>query len=477
MNVLFVHPPAARRSYIAQFALPEPLAQMYLAPVLRDRHGLRFVDLRLSRDLARALARLGGFRPEAAVVGVNPLTVASLGAVLGGLRGRYPGLKILLHADAEYGNAHVSERPQDFLHPLADALVEPYFLARQREIVSATLDAWQAGRALDVPGLWVREERGWRATEKVPNVVGMIGVPDRTLLGEYRGRYRFGGIARMAHLFYTYGCRFKCRFCPMSKHDGSIVTLPVEEVVEDLRGISEPHVYLQDFEPFLAPDAMNALAGAIERAGIRKRWYMLTRADSALAQRELIARWQRLGLSWLYLGLDGDSARRLEEVRKSSTVETNERALRAMLDLGLSVTVGFVVRADYGREDFAALRAYVARLRAPMVTFTVETPMVGTTLFDETQRELTTRDWSLYDLEHAVLPTALPLDEFYRELARLHFAAGLRTIPTMLAHYPLRDVLCNWAAGMGSVWRLRRSARDHEVPLRRGLVEGPAVSG
>src|SRR5262245_24750506 len=205
MNVLFVHLPLARRSYIAQFALPEPLAPMYLAPVLRARHRLQFVDLRLARGLERALARLGGFRPEAAVVGVAPLTLGSLGAVLAALRARFPELKILLHADAEYGNAHVSERPEDFLHPLADALVEPYFLSRQREIVAATLEAWEAGRELTVPGLWLRERGGWRATRHVDNVVGAIGVPDRSLLGAYRGRYRFGGLGRMAHLFYTYG--------------------------------------------------------------------------------------------------------------------------------------------------------------------------------------------------------------------------------------------------------------------------------
>jgi hypothetical protein len=476
MNVLFLHLPPARRSFQSQFALPEPLTQMYLAPALGARHRLRFVDLRLEQSLERAIERLEEFRPDVAAVGVNPLTLPGLGRVLGELRSRLPGLKILLHADAEYGNTHVSERPQDFLHPQADALVEPYFIARQQEIFSGTLDAWEAGREPAVPGLWVHARGNWRSTEHVANVVGEIGLPDRTLLGSYRGRYRFAGIGRMAHLFYTYGCRFKCRFCPMSKHDGSIVTLPVDRVVQDLRAITEPHVFLSDFEPFLAPEAMSALADGVEKAGIRKRWYMLTRADSALAQHELIARWKRLGLSWLYLGLDGESARRLKEIKKSSTLETNERALRAMLDLGLAVTVGFVVRSDYTREDFAALRAYVRHLRAPMVTFTVETPLVGTALFDETERALTTRDWSLFDLEHAVLPTALPLDEFYRELTRLHATAGLRTVPAMLRHYPLRDVVRSWIAGAGLMWRMRRAARDHEPPRPESLVAGPSAA-
>ncbi len=474
MNVLLVHLPLARRSYLAFFSLPEPSATIFLAPVLAGQR-LRFVDLRLT-SLEHGV---GGFRPDAALVSVGPLTVGALGPVLSELRARFPGLKILLHADAEYGNAHVSERPLDFVHPLADALVQPYFLARVREIVPAALAAWEAGRPLaEVAGLWVRDEGGrWRETPAVANAVGPIGLPDRTVLAHHRGGYRFGGIGRMAYVFYTYGCRFKCRYCPMSKHDGSIVVRPVGDLIEELRSLSEPHVYLEDFEPFLAPAAMAELADGVERAGIRKRWYMLTRADSALAQGELLARWKRLGLTWLFLGLDGESPQRLKEIKKSSTVETNERALRAMLDLGLSVTVGFVVRPDYTRADFAALRAYVKRLRAPLVTFTVETPLVGTRLFDETEGEVTSRDWSLYDLEHAVLPTALPLADFYREMARLHLSAGLRTLPAMLRHYPLRDVARIWTLGPLALSSVLRAAQDHESPpdSRERVIAGSAT--
>ena len=465
MKILFLHLPLARRSYLSYFTLPEPSAAIFLAPVLAGKHELCFVDLRLSR----LVPALGDFRPEAAVVGVNPLTVSTLGPALAELRARFPVIRILLAAEAEYGNSHVNERPLDFVHPLADALVEPYFLARQREIVPAVIDAWERGAALDgVPGLWIRGVDGvFRSTERVPNVLGPIGIPDRTLLARFRGRYRFGAIGRMAHVFYSFGCRFKCRFCPMSKHDGSVVARPVGEVLAELRELSEPNVYLEDFEPFLAPEAMAELAEAVERAGIRKRWYMLTRADSALAQHDLIARWRRLGLTWLYLGLDGESPARLKEIKKSSTLETNERALRSMRDLGLSVAVGFVVRSDYGREDFAALRAYVRRLSTPLVSFTVETPLVGTTLLDENESQLSSRDWSLYDLEHALFPTRLPLRAFYREMARLHASTGLRTLPAMLRSYPLRDIARLWTLGPAAIASVLSSARDHEPPATR----------
>ncbi len=51
--------------------------------------------------------------------------------------------------------------------------------------------------------------------------------------------------------------------------------------------------------------------------------------------------------------------------------------------------------------------------------FTVLTPLPGTDLWDESQKDVNTLDWHMYDLIHTVLPTKLPLDEFYAEFASL----------------------------------------------------------
>jgi hypothetical protein len=195
-----------------------------------------------------------------------------------------------------------------------------------------------------------------------------------------------------------------------------------------------------------------------------------------VAQELLIRRWKGLGLRWLYLGLDGFSVDRLREIRKGSSPEVNEEGLRRMVALSLGVSVGFVVRSDFTGEDFAELRAYVRRLRAPFVTFTIETPLVGTKLYDDSRDALTTHDWSLYDLEHAVLPTAMPLDRFYREMAKLQLGSGIRTLPAMLRHFPLRDTLRVWAQGPGALRDLRCSARDHEKPAG-GIPARPGGSG
>jgi len=466
MNVLLLRPPYVRRSYFTRFNLSEALTEIFVGPVLTGRHSVRVIDLRVTPDLER---ELGGFVPDATVVAVHSLSLGRLDGLLAELERRFPRLRVLLVGAAEYGIEHLVERPVDFMHPLADALVPGFYLRPVQRIVADTLAAWEQGRELSaVPGLWIRREPGrgagaggWEPTEVVPHTVGDIGVPDRTLLGRARGRYSLGGIQRTAYVMFTHGCRFSCRYCCMSKAGGTIVHRPIADVLEELAALTEPNVFLSDFEPLQAPEAMLELADAIEAAGLRKRWYMLTRADSALERADVLERWKAIGLRWVFLGLDGHSEARLREIGKGATRAVNAAAVEAVRRLGLGPAVGITVPPEASREDFAAIAAAARELKAPLVDFTVETPMIGTRYHDQSAERLTTRDWSLYDMHHAVLPTRLPLADFYREMTRLHLLAGRLSVPGMLRHYPLVDALRNLLRGPAAVLGSLRAGREH----------------
>ena len=54
----------------------------------------------------------------------------------------------------------------------------------------------------------------------------------------------------------------------------------------------------------------------------------------------------------------------------------------------------------------------------------MSTPYLGTETFLTESRTLTTRDYPLFDIQHAVLPTRLPLDRFYEELVKTQLTGG-----------------------------------------------------
>jgi hypothetical protein len=65
------------------------------------------------------------------------------------------------------------------------------------------------------------------------------------------------------------------------------------------------------------------------------------------------------------------------------------------------------------------LREWVSQTGAYNSGFSVLTPLPGTDLWDSASKDVTTHDWEMFDIVHAVLPTKLPLEEFYAEYSAL----------------------------------------------------------
>jgi len=106
-------------------------------------------------------------------------------------------------------------------------------------------------------------------------------------------------------------------------------------------------------------------------------------------------------------------------VNKKNSADNNNRAIRILQDLGVGYTPNFIVDPSWDREDFEKLKRWVDETGAYNSGFSVLTPLPGTDLWDETEASIQTNDWELFDIAHSVLPTKLPLDEFYREYAGL----------------------------------------------------------
>jgi hypothetical protein len=100
---------------------------------------------------------------------------------------------------------------------------------------------------------------------------------------------------------------------------------------------------------------------------------------------------------------------------------------------------------------------------------------------------LTTRDYRLFDIQHAVLPTALPLEEFYRELvetqrvlsmkhlgfAALRDAAGLAA--DRLLHGQTNFVKMLWK--FNTVYNSNLQISDHQQPVKYEISLPPDQQG
>jgi magnesium-protoporphyrin IX monomethyl ester (oxidative) cyclase len=83
----------------------------------------------------------------------------------------------------------------------------------------------------------------------------------------------------------------------------------------------------------------------------------------------------------------------------------------------LIVAINLIADPDWDEAQFRFIQEWAASV-PEIVHLTVNTPYPGTETWHTEARTLTSLDYRLFDVQHAVLPTRLPLQQFYRELVK-----------------------------------------------------------
>src|SRR5205085_4075631 len=231
-----------------------------------------------------------------------------------------------------------------------------------------------------------------------------------------RRKYFIGVLDPCASAELTSGCPWDCSFCSAwTFYSRSYRKASPEAAAEDLARISEPNVFLVDDVAFVHPEHGFAIGAEIEKRGIRKEYYLETRGDVLLRNKEVFQYWKRLGLRYMFLGLEAIDAEGLKRFRKRVTLSKNFEALEFARSLGISVAINIIADPDWDEHRFKVIRDWV--LSVPeLVNVSINTPYPGTETWVTNTQRLTSRDYRLFDIQHAVLPTRLPLERFYQEL-------------------------------------------------------------
>lgn len=240
-------------------------------------------------------------------------------------------------------------------------------------------------------------------------------MPARDLL-RHRRKYFLGTLDPCASIEFSRGCPWDCSFCSAWTFYGrSYRLVSPERVIEDLRSIREPGVFIVDDVAFVHERHGIEIGEAVARAGIRKRYYLETRGDVLLRNKEAFRLWKRLGLKTMFLGLEAIDEEGLHKYRKRVSLGRNFEAVEFARSLGVNVAINLIADPDWDHERFRIVRDWCLDM-PDVINISVNTPYPGTESWITDGRRLATRDYRLFDIQHAVLPTRLPLAEFYREL-------------------------------------------------------------
>jgi hopanoid C-3 methylase HpnR len=298
--------------------------------------------------------------------------------------------------------------------------------------------------------------------------------PARDLL-RHRRKYFMGTLDPCASIEFSRGCPWDCSFCSAWTFYGrSYRLVSPQRVIEDLKSIREPGIFIVDDVAFVHERHGMEIGEAIARAGIRKRYYLETRGDVLLRNKDAFRLWKRLGLKTMFLGLEAIDEEGLRLYRKRVSLDRNLEAVEFARSLGINVAINIIADPDWDRERFRTVRDWCLEMPY-VINISVNTPYPGTETWITDQRRLATRDYRLFDIQHAVLPTRLPLPEFYRELVttqraiyRRHLGwSQLRDVSGIVARLLLGGQT-NFVKSLFSlekVYRPELLLADHDLPI------------
>jgi magnesium-protoporphyrin IX monomethyl ester (oxidative) cyclase len=443
--------------YTRIFLRLEPLGLELIAQAVRQAgHRVQLIDLQVENHPAyfRMVER---WRPDVVAFSCNYLAnVPEIVDLAKETKARFPDVFVMV-------GGHSASFTAAAIIAHGEGAVDCVLKGEGEAAIPALLAAVESGDdPITVPGAVTADGEG-----PPPGFVHSLDdlTPARDLL-RHRRKYFLGALDPCASIEFSRGCPWDCSFCSAWTFYGrSYRLVSPERAIEDLRSIREPGAFIVDDVAFIHEQHGAAIGEAIAHAGIRKEYYLETRGDVLLRNKDVFRLWRRLGLHTMFLGLEAIDEAGLKKFRKRVALDKNFEAVEFARSLGINVAVNLIVDPDWDRERFRIVRNWCLEL-PDVINLSVNTPYPGTESWKTDGRRLETRDYRLYDIQHAVLPTKLPLDEFYRELVTTQRAI-------LQKHLGVRQL---WEAG-GIVARLLARGQTNFVKslLRLNRVYRPEL--
>jgi hopanoid C-3 methylase HpnR len=475
MKLLAVHPSGLM--YTRVFLTLEPLGLELVAGAARAAgHDVRIVDLQVERP-AQLWQLIDRWRPDAVCFGGNYLAnVPEIIDTAKAIKLRRPDCFVFV-------GGHSASFVAAELLAHGEGAIDCVLKGEGEVSVPLLLRAVADGADLtSVPGAISPAGEG-----PPPRFVESLDTirPARDLLTRRR-RYFIGTLDPCASIEFARGCPWDCTFCSAWTFYGRSYRVASPEVIADeLARIREPGVFIVDDVAFVHARHGFEIGEAIKRRGIRKQYYLETRGDVLLRNLDVFRFWRDLGLQIMFIGLEAIDEDGLQRFRKRIDLDHNMRALEAARSLGISVAINLIADPSWDRARFETVRRWCLEI-PEVVNISVTTPYPGTEIWQTEERRLTTRDYRLFDIQHAVLPTTLPLEEFYTELVKTQQVLNRKHLGVAALRKTLgitsRHLLHGQTNFLRMIWKFNSvfnpalQMADHARPVRYEMPLRPAVA-
>ena len=245
-------------------------------------------------------------------------------------------------------------------------------------------DDWKG--LAEVPGLAAMREKQLIIDNAAPPLIKKLDelpIPARHLLP--MDKYFSLNPERLAYVFTTRGCPFKCIFCQKELTGRGFRVRSTEMIVDELEHIVKTYnpgvILFVDEILTLRKKRIHEMCDEILRRGLKFEWIANTRADCV--DYPLLKHMHRAGCRRLYYGWESGSQRMLDVLKKDLTPEVIVEAAKMTRRAGIWAKVYLIVGSPGETKQDIEETEKVLKLAGPdLVRVSVFNPLIGTESWD-----------------------------------------------------------------------------------------------
>jgi anaerobic magnesium-protoporphyrin IX monomethyl ester cyclase len=397
VKIVLVNPPPNPEAFVDY---QNPLIGLaYIAAVLeKNGYKVAVVDcppLNMTHEgLRREIARL-----EPDIVGITSVT-ATFPSVLQAahaIKESYPRVLIVL------GGPHATIMDKQILNE--EAAVDIIVRGEGEQTLSELMHhVFNFGNLHEVAGITFRKNEHIIRTPNRPFIKDLDELPRPAYKYFPLNKYRISG-RLILPVITSRGCPFQCSFCVDPQMFGSKFRMRrIKNVVDELEWLRDTHgadgFMPQDDTFTLDIERVIELCEEIKRRKLGLPWSCQTRVDHV--SKKLLAKMREANCELVHFGVESGSQKILDAMKKGTTVEQNERAIRWAKEVGLPVSISVII--GYPGETADTLKQtmdFIRKVEPDDVYLYLATPYPSLELRDLV-KDLgwrMSKEWSYYEMQ------------------------------------------------------------------------------
>jgi radical SAM superfamily enzyme YgiQ (UPF0313 family) len=402
-KITLVNPPPPKGAFVHY---QSPLIGVaYIAAVLqKNGYEVTVIDCPPLGITYECLAQtIANFKPD--IVGITSVTVtfSSAAQAAKAIKESYPKALIVL------GGPHVTVLDEQTVreNPQIDVVVRGEGEQTMVELAGLVANS-NLANLIKVDGITFMQNGQLVQTPDREFLADLDELPDPAYQLFPLDKYRLYG-KLILPITTSRGCFANCSFCLAPKMAGRKVrSRSPKHVVDELersKKLYKPDAFTFHDETFTADNARAIeICKEIKRRKINIPWDCSTRVDRIT--KEVLEEMKSAGCQLVSFGAESGNQGILNIMRKGTTVELNEQAIKWCKEVGLSVTVSMII--GYPGETEETLKDtfdFINRTKPDDVHLSIATPYPGIEL-NKTVKDMglkMTDDWSHCDMQAQVI--------------------------------------------------------------------------